>query len=222
MPRRPRARQRCWRSSGDGSVREGPIDYDERFAVGEGTNGAPYSIERTWLLLPTGRIVATDPLAYDDDPAPFVQAVPPGRYRVDLLVKGRHIAAARLVIRDESAASWEGALPEGSLEDSDAEVVGYDVNAGAGCFTDEQTFQQLSEEPDPNWQLTLLEDLAWMRDGPTVIPRSEVDGCSGDEGDENVLVAFPSGEGDGTYRTWVGRTGRGEITCFVTDFLLQD
>ncbi|MEU7650704.1 DUF4241 domain-containing protein [Micromonospora taraxaci] len=97
-----------------------------------------------------------------------------------------------------------------------------DVNAGAGCFTDEQTFRRLSEESGSGWQLTLLEDLAWMRDGPTVIPRAEVDGSSGDDGDENVLVAFPSGEGDGTYRTWVGRTRGGEITCFVTDFLLHD
>ncbi|MEO3928471.1 DUF4241 domain-containing protein [Micromonosporaceae bacterium B7E4] len=205
-------------------MQESPIDYDERFAVGEGANGERSSIEGTWLLLPTGRLVATDPLGgmHDDPPAPFVQVVPPGRYRVDLLVTGRRIAAARLVIRDEPAASWESALPEGLLDGTDAEVAGYDVNAGAGCFTDEQTFQQLSEEPGTDWQLTLLEDLAWMRDGPTVIPRSEVDGRSGDEGDENVLVAFPSGEGDGTYRTWVGRTERGEITCFVTDFLLHD
>ncbi|MFC6018026.1 DUF4241 domain-containing protein [Plantactinospora solaniradicis] len=203
-------------------MQEAPIDYDERFAVGKAADGERSSIERTWLSLPTGRIVATDPLGYDDPPAPFVQVVPPGRYRVDLLVTGRRIAAARLVIRDEPAASWERALPEGILYGSDAEVAGYDVNAGAGCFTDEQTFQQLSEDPGLDWQLTLLEDLAWMRDGPTVIPRSEVDGCPGDEGDENVLVAFPSGEGGGTYRTWVGRTGRGEITCFVTDFLLRD
>lgn len=130
------------------------------------------------------------------------------------------IAAARLCIRDESAASWEQALPGHLRDGGDAEVAGYDVNAGAGCFTDEQTFRRPSEESGSGWQLTLLEDLAWMRDGPTVIPRAEVDGSTRDEGDENVLVAFPSGEGDGTYRTWVGRTRGGEITCFVTDFLL--
>ncbi|MGW0218707.1 DUF4241 domain-containing protein [Micromonospora chokoriensis] len=201
-----------------------PIEYDERFAFGPGVNAAGCAIERTWLLLPTGRVVATDPLAglYDDPPAPFVQVVPAGRYRVDLLVVDGLVAAARLCIRDAPAASWEEALPGGIPDGSDAEVAGYDINAGTGCFTDEQTYRQLCEGSDSGWQLTLLEDLAWMRDGPTVIPRSEVDGCSGDEGDENVLVAFPSGEGDGTYRTWVGRTRHGEITCFVTDFLLSD
>ncbi|MDG4786294.1 DUF4241 domain-containing protein [Micromonospora sp. WMMD1102] len=205
-------------------MQEGPIDYDGRFASAEGADGGPSSIERTWLSLPTGRIVATDPLGgnHDDPPAPFVQVVPPGRYRVDLLVTDRRVAAARLVVRDEPAASWESASPEGISDGSDAEVTGYDVNAGTGCFTDEQTFRQLSAEPGSDWQLTLLEDLAWLPDGPTGIPRREVDGCSGAEGDENVLVAFPSGEGDGTYRTWVGRTEHGEVTCFVTDFLLED
>lgn len=204
-------------------MQDDPIEYDERFALGTGVNDVGRAIERTWLLLPTGRVVATDPLGgrYDDPLAPFVQVVPAGRYRVDLLVRGGLIAAARLCVRDALAVSWEEALP-GSLRDgSEAEVAGYDVNAGAGCFADERTFRQLSEESDSGWQLTLLEDLAWMRDGPSVIPRSEVDGCSGDEGDENVLVAFPSGEGDGTYRTWVGRTRHGEITCFVTDFFLS-
>ncbi|MGW4680845.1 DUF4241 domain-containing protein [Micromonospora taraxaci] len=205
-------------------MQDDPIEYDERFALGTSVNGAECAIERTLLLLPTGRVVATDPLRgrHDGLPAPFVQVVPAGRYRVDLLVMDGLIAAARLCIRDESAASWEQALPGHLRDGGDAEVAGYDVNAGTGCFTDEQTFRRLSEESGSGWQLTLLEDLAWMRDGPTVIPRSEVDGSSGDEGDENVLVAFPSGEGDGTYRTWVGRTRGGEITCFVTDFLLHD
>ncbi|MFG1918501.1 DUF4241 domain-containing protein [Micromonospora sp. NPDC048898] len=205
-------------------MQDDPIEYDERFALGPGVDGAGCVIERTWLLLPTGRVVATDPLGgrYDDLPAPFVQVVPAGRYRVDLLVMDGLVAAARLCVRDELAASWEKALPASLRDGSDAEVAGYDVNAGTGCFTDEQTFRQLSELSGGGWQLTLLEDLAWMREGPTVIPRSEVDGCPGDEGDENVLVAFPAGEGDGTYQTWVGRTRRGEITCFVTDFLLHD
>ncbi|MEW2428712.1 DUF4241 domain-containing protein [Micromonospora sp. NPDC047644] len=204
-------------------MRSDPIEYDKRFALGAGASDAGCTIDRTWLLLPTGRVVATDPLGgpYDEPPAPFVQAVPAGRYRVDLLMMDGLVAAARLCVRDERAATWEEALP-GSLRDGDPEVAGYDVNAGAGCFTDEQTFRQLREESDSGWKLTLLEDLAWLRDGPTVIPRCEVDGCSGDEGDENVLVAFASGEGDGTYRTWVGRTRHGEITCFVTDFLLSD
>ncbi|SCF05888.1 DUF4241 domain-containing protein [Micromonospora chokoriensis] len=205
-------------------MQDDPVDYDERFASGTGVNGAECVIERTWLLLPTGRVVATDPLGgrYDDLPAPFVQVVPPGRYRVDLLVMDGLIAAARLCVRDESAASWEEALPANLCDGGDAAAAGYDVNAGAGCFTDEETFRRLAEVSGSGWQLTLLEDLAWMRDGPTVIPRSEVDGSSGDEGDENVLVAFPSGEGDGTYRTLVGRTRGGEIACFVTDFLPHD
>ncbi|MGA4727297.1 DUF4241 domain-containing protein [Micromonospora taraxaci] len=145
-------------------MQDDPIEYDERFALGTSANGAECAIERTWLLLPTGRVVAMDPLGgrHDDLPAPFVQVVPAGRYRVDLLVMDGLIAAARLCIRDESAASWEQALPGHLRDGGDAEVAGYDVNA------------------------------------------------------------FPSGEGDGTYRTWVGRTRGGEITCFVTDFLLHD
>ncbi|MCA2219340.1 DUF4241 domain-containing protein [Jidongwangia harbinensis] len=191
-------------------------DYDEQFTVDiRGDEKPSASIAHTWLSLPTGRVVAADPLGagHDDPPAPFVQVVPPGRYRVELLVSNGEVAAARLVVRDEPAASWEPALPEGCPDGT-----GYEVNAGTGCFTDERTFRHLSGMPGGDWQLTLLDDLSWMRDGPTVIARAEVDGSCGDEGDENVLVAFPSGAGDGIYGTWVGRTAQGEITCFVTDF----
>ncbi|GAB4104517.1 hypothetical protein GCM10028790_35360 [Micromonospora taraxaci] len=66
-------------------LQDDPIEYDERFALGTSVNGAECAIEGTWLLPPAGR------------------------YRVDLLVMDGLMAAARLCIRDESAASWEEA-----------------------------------------------------------------------------------------------------------------
>jgi hypothetical protein len=31
---------------------------------------------------------------------------------------------------------------------------------------------------------------------------------------------FASGNGDGQYPTWVGRTAKGEVACFLTDFFI--
>jgi hypothetical protein len=34
------------------------------------------------------------------------------------------------------------------------------------------------------------------------------------------VVRFSTGDGDGSYPTWVGRTAGGDITCFATNFML--
>ena len=32
-------------------------------------------------------------------------------------------------------------------------------------------------------------------------------------------VMFRTGDGDGTYPTWIGHTAAGELACFVIDFM---
>jgi Protein of unknown function (DUF4241) len=198
-----------------------PPDLDRWFAArtaaGFDEPGSAAVQDGAWLSLPTGRVVATDPVTFgfEDPPPPFAQAVPAGRYRVTLLVADGYVAAARLVIRDEPAATWEAAVPEG--RDSGGLDAGesftYDVEAGVGCFTDDQSLRSLCVGGS-DWQQDLMLDVA---DGPTAA--TVVAGPDPDEDGEPVLVAFRTGEGDGEYPTWVGRNANGDVACFVTDFM---
>jgi hypothetical protein len=201
-----------------------PPDFDQWFAssAGTGPDGRDFTVQldKAWLSLPTGRVVATEPITVgmddDDDPHAFTQTVPPGRYPVVLLIADGLVAAARLVIRDERATAWEPAVPEGhDPHDHGDGALGYPVEGGIGCFTDEQTLQGLCADGDLEWMQDLMLDVADRSAAPTVMANSDEDG-------EPVLVAFRTGEGDGQYPTWAGRNANGDITCFVTDFLLHE
>jgi hypothetical protein len=198
------------------------------FSHSSGTTGVIHVADGGELDLPTGRVVACDPFVYlgTGDIEPFTVTVAPGRYRVEAAVATltrageapsdhphRRVAAARLVIRDEPTVTWELALLPGQdpADLGDDEFYGYGVDAGTGCFYDaaaEQGFPEAQEDEGPLWDA--FEDSDWSG-GPHLI-RSP--------GTGHTLAAFTSGWGDGAYPTWTGRGADGEVTCFVTDFLV--
>jgi len=206
-----------------------PPVFDQWFAPGAGANPdrkrVTVQLDRGWLSLPTGHVVAIEPgYVPDADQYAFIQTVPPGRYPVILLIAeyressepnaeltDERVAAARLVIRGGPVTAWEMALRNGqSIGDlSGSGYYGYQVDRGMGCFTDAQALKGLLADGDMKW----LEDL--RRDVPD---RPTVPTTVMDPNDEPVLVAFTTGHGDGAYPTWVGRTASGDIACFVTDF----
>jgi hypothetical protein len=188
------------------------------FAPRTATRGTgPYAAageDRAWLSLPTGRVVAADPITFGfgDPPLPFAQTVLPGRYPVDLLIEHGCVAAARLIIRDEPATSWEPTVPDGRVPgEHDRDNAGYEVESGIGCFTDDESLRRLCADDSGEWQQDLMLDVADRPTGATALVRSDLD-------DEQVLIAFRTGEGDGAYTTWAGRNANGDITCFVTEF----
>ncbi|MGW6705610.1 DUF4241 domain-containing protein [Streptomyces sp. NPDC054956] len=179
------------------------------------------------LSLPTGRVVACDPFVYlgSGDIGAFTTQVPPGRYRVEAAMATltrpgeptparphTRVAAARLVIRDVPAVTWELALQEGQdvSELGDDEFFGYGVDAGTGCFYDasaDGAFPGTEDEEGPVW-----EAMESVGDGPAVFFATGLDG--------HTLAAFTSGWGDGAYPTWVGRGADGGVVCFLTDFFV--
>ncbi|MET8770631.1 DUF4241 domain-containing protein [Streptomyces sp. NPDC004658] len=211
-----------------------PRDYTWLFTPGStfsyesGTTGVIHVADGGELDLPTGRVVASDPFVTlgSGDVEPFTATVEPGRYRVEAAVATLtrpgeppsevphlRVAAARLVIRDEPAVSWELALLPGqdpaTLKDD--EFFGYGVDAGTGCFYDasaEEAFPETQEEEGPLWDA--FESSDWSP-GPYLV-RSTDGG--------HTLAAFTSGWGDGCYPTWTGRSASGRITCFLTDFFV--
>ncbi|HMH93553.1 MAG TPA: DUF4241 domain-containing protein [Streptosporangiaceae bacterium] len=218
-----------------------PPDFDQWFAASAGTesDGTRFGLHQDtgWLWLPSGRLVAAQPISYPDPGKyAFTQTVPPGRYPVGLLIAEyprsgpgagtagatiEYVAAARLVIRDEPAATWGMAVRPGQdpSDLDDDSFFGFPVDGGMACFTDAQTLLTLDalEIPDTDegehWAHILNMDVSDSRASLSTLTDPS-------HNEAPVVVGFSTGGGDGRYPTWVGRTAQGDITCFATDFML--
>ncbi len=192
---------------------------------GDEAEGAITVVAAGDLAMPTGRVVACDPLVDlgAGDLLPFTAEVPPGRYPVSVAVvtitrpsdqpadpPHQRVAAAWLAVRDTPAVTWEPALCPGqdASELDDDEAYGYGVDTGTGCFVDAAAEAAFAGNDD---QLVR----AFEECGPGVGSLNVTDPATG-----HNVVAFTSGWGDGFYPTWIGRDHTGEVSCFVTDFLV--
>jgi hypothetical protein len=187
-------------------------------------DGISYVVEPVELgpvLLPTGQVVACDPLV--PRTAPFVETVGPGRYALRAWVAAVHkdgaewqrrITALQLVIVDEPAVLWTMALIPGQdvAELDEDGYFGYPVSAGTGTLADRVAIEALSK-----WTYDQIDE-AFI---PAKIPLDPIEAVSAATADEetgaNVYVVG-SGWGDGCYATYLGRTADGNISSFVTDF----
>ncbi|MEJ3742918.1 DUF4241 domain-containing protein [Actinomycetes bacterium KLBMP 9797] len=166
------------------------------------------------LRLPTGRLVAAEPLM---NGCPFTQTVAPGDYPVEIIMADFHggtsfteVAAARVLIRAEPAHVWRLALcASQDLADlAEGQLFGYPVDGGTGSFGSPEVFDALADDEEA--QDDLIADASFGRDEPFVTYTDEATGTN--------LVMFASGGGDGIYPTWIGYTVDGEVACFLTDF----
>jgi hypothetical protein len=183
------------------------------------------------LSLPSGRVIAMEPLGCGDgdaDELAFTQQVRPGTYPVALIavdligadggLRDTRVAAARLEIRDEPVATWELALVPGEdTEELDGdELFGYPVDGGTGCFVDARIFQAAGAEEDFAGRVA---EVMWGRpqaSADSVPECAPITMSVGD--DDHAVIVFSTGWGDGGYSTWIGRTAGGDIACFLTDF----
>lgn len=174
------------------------------------------------VVLPTGAVVACDPLVFAGT-EPFAATVEPGRYRLVawvavLFKKGaehqRRNAALQLVIRSEPVARWELALQPGQdpAELGDREFFGFAVDAGCGALAD-----RVATAAIETWDEERIDEVFIPADFarapvPGLVP-AVVDPATG----ANVVLVT-SGWGDGVYPTFVGRTAGGDVASFVIDF----
>jgi hypothetical protein len=169
------------------------------------------------LLLPSGRLIACDPIAPVGEP-PFAVRLQPGRYSVTLhaVEQDNHQSSAFALVRisGKPTVRWEPATREGSDTEST-----YSVDSGTGCFMDpvaaavldrkmskneffyERIINEMADSNPPGWRWT---NLMISRKNPA------------------NLIAFTTGAGDGTYPSYWGRAEDGTITCLLNDFLLLD
>lgn len=199
------------------------------FSPAAGSISGLRTLELPGLWLPTGRVVACDPLVYSN-PQPFTRTCPPGRYSVylHLLPADDLIAYAELRISAAAVTRWEIAVNARQDPATLAanEIFGYPVDAGLGCFMDETTVALL-EQHDADLQAQLGDDYVSYFDdyvddelfsGPTATGH---DHCllQPYPDQENTVAVFQSGYGDGFYATYVGLDATGQPVKFVTEFI---
>jgi Protein of unknown function (DUF4241) len=183
-----------------------------------------YAVERAELgpvLLPTGQVVACDPLV--PHTVPFVETVEPGRYALRAWVAVLHkdgaewqrrITALQLVIIDEPAVSWTMALIPGqdlAALDEDG-YFGYGVDAGTGTLADRVAIEALSK-----WSYDRIDE-AFISAQIPLDPIDAVRVAIADEPTGANVYVVGSGWGDGCYATYVSWTADGRISSWVTDF----
>lgn len=183
------------------------------------------------LHVPSGKIVACDPLAIPDMP-PFEHTVSPGKYPIKIYIAkledwGDRYAIAKLEFTNDRADKWVLALREGeTLADlKNDEFLGFPVDAGLGGFFDYEVgkkYEAFTEDfykknPDGNIYDDLfaaefkknasnLNDLGdWIN---YYLP--DCDNCN--------ITMFHSGFGDGYYPCYWGITKDNKICSLVIDF----
>ena len=168
------------------------------------------------VSLPSGRIVACDPLV-SGPRDPFLQSVPRGRYPVDLALAraqagGERIALARVLFTARPPSVWVMALRKGEKEAALARgsIYGYTADSGTGAFMDAETAvaTDLSTRPDIDEVLQQLTanyrpNRYWL-DYPVARKHN--------------IVMFAAGSGEGRYASYFGIDEAGDVCVLVTDF----
>lgn len=187
--------------------------------------------------LPTGEILACDPLVELEDAKTFIQRVPTGKYPVKIAVVpskeyGDRYACVKVEFSKNKPVIYELAIT-GAEEDMDEakedEFYGFGVDAGMGCVVDKKTqeeytkyWKKLEEEEEADNPFDdIFDDLLienakkypkYQREyGDWVnftIPNTEL----------NIPI-FASGWGDGYYPCYFGYDKDGELCGFYIHFI---
>ena len=172
------------------------------------------------IKLPTGKIVANDPLMiYEYEP--YLITVAPGEYPVYLYIHhiktDKRVAFAEIRFTDSLPVRFELARTEADKDVvcSPNEYVGYGVDSGTGGFMDESVVQLLKElDSDQNMEyFDAVDDLLEESYVHTYSTANFTPKGAG----ANVAV-FSSGYGDGVYGSYWGYDESGELCCLLTDF----
>ncbi|UDL87544.1 DUF4241 domain-containing protein [Mesorhizobium sp. PAMC28654] len=159
------------------------------------------------LELPTGQIIACDPLITGLERPVFSRKVRPGRYPVTLFEAQGRVAAAVLRFGPGLPVRWELATFARDGSGVSAWKSGFIVDDAVASFMDTSIMTLIS---DPEEFDDYLADIAWSLD------RFGMDNPVA--GNPLNIVMFDTGWGDGTYTSWWGLDAAGEPLVLMTDF----
>lgn len=179
------------------------------------------------LVLPSGRIIATDPcyLTNLDETPPFVQRVAPGKYPVWLALArpantsaaSERVACMVLALSAAPAVHWVPALHPGErpADLRQGHFYGHTVDSGLACFVDAAAVAELPA----NARLDLYheqvvgryEHAHWC----TPAINAPLPGL-----ETANIIACSAGYGDGAYPSWWGYDETGALCALATDFFV--
>lgn len=183
-----------------------------------------YSVDIGKVNLPTGKVVACDPVMSYQQEA-FATQFPMGRFPVQLAIakvndnENQLVGFSRILFSDEPVVRWEFALKKGQQPISifGDSMYCYPVDGGLGQFIDESSFSKM-EKLDEAAQTDISDNLFAELDKHTIrswqFTNTNYQGIN--------IVAFTSGFGDGRYSTYIGYDKNGNPCRLLTDFGLVD
>lgn len=208
-------------------------DYSTYFA-GSQKNTPLVELSLGNLYLPSGRIVASDPLVCLGKSLAFDKTLPPGSYPVTAYVrpdkeKGDRIALIKIEFTPDTVVRWEMALTEYddiTLMTKADDFFGFPVDSGLAslcdadtqelydAFTDKYYGESSGTDIYTDYFKTMFEKNAATDTGAHwinfTIPHSTL---------HNVIM-FSSGFGDGNYPCYWGVNAGNEVCSLVVDFFV--
>ncbi|UQU67076.1 DUF4241 domain-containing protein [Couchioplanes caeruleus] len=194
------------------------------------------------VTLPTGRVVACDPLARTGEALPFTVGVPPGRYPLRAWVAVAYLAVRGLppshslvtvpahpgpplrnrVEANRRTAALHLVIRDEPITSWEPAVVTGPAELDEDGFVVHPVDTGLATLTDER-ALKALSTWDYAEVEETFVPSvpPEVPGMVGAVTDPATganVVAVEPGCGDGAYASFVGRTAAGEVAAFVTDF----
>lgn len=179
------------------------------------------TVEIGKLVLPTGRIVACDPLVAGDDWPALERTVLPGTYPVAIFEAKGRVAMATVRFGAGNPAKWELATVPGEKVDTlkADEYFGYPVDAGLGSFMDVEAqalFNKRGKQAanqDPNFNV--YDDVL----AAEFAPNDDRFAMHQPDPNEKANIAMVwSGWGDGYYPSFWGLDAAGKPILLMTDF----
>ncbi|MEZ6139145.1 MAG: DUF4241 domain-containing protein [Zavarzinella sp.] len=156
------------------------------------------------LILPTGRIVVTDPFL-DPFSKPFTVRVPPGAYPVMLSLIKEDVALVLVSFSEGNPVLWLETKPDC-----------FSVDSAHGCLMDHKIARFLRKQAKHNKY-----DKYYHRFEDALAENSGISGnyCFDSVSGANIIL-FHTWGGDGTYPSFFGYNAENKLVCLVTDMFL--
>ena len=158
------------------------------------------------LVLPTGRIVVSDPIL-DPFQKPFTVAVPPGSYPVLLSLIKDDVGLVMVHFAEGTPVRWQAANPES-----------FGVDSVTGCLMDQKVSRFLRKKAESDKYerfIRRFQDAMEENDGLWGLY------CFDLQSGANVIL-FRTWGGDGVFPCYFGRDVQGQLVCLVIDMYLYD
>jgi Protein of unknown function (DUF4241) len=175
-----------------------------RFQTKDGESVTTRLVDAGSVVLPTGRIVVSDPIL-DPFNQPFTIAVPPGSYPVLLSLIKDDVALVMVNFAEGTPVRWQATKPES-----------FGVDSATGCLMDQKVGRFLRKKAESGKYdnyIRRFQDALEENDG---LWGSY---CVDSESGANVIL-FRTWGGDGHFPSFVGYNAEGEVVCLATDMFL--